>query len=166
MIIPVEVAIAEGSERKLPPQFAQFGTEEVVLVELQGALDVEGSMNGQFVGKLSVDDETVRVTRLSRSYRTSQAILVLQKKPSLLIGHHLLEGKLANLPKPLAIMHRVPSESEDDDTTSIDESVSHRPPPTWKIRAVVKRKMVFAKRPMPMVGNANTSTGPTTIPSI
>ena len=62
MIVPIEVALAEGSERKLPPQFVQFGTDEVVLVELQGALDIEGGMKGQFVGKLTVDDETVRVT--------------------------------------------------------------------------------------------------------
>ena len=69
----------------------------------------------------------------------------MQKKPTLLIGHHLLEGKLVNLAKPLAVMHKQPREEmlrEDDSSL----------PPEWDIIAVVKKKMVFAKRPMPIVG--------------
>lgn len=60
MIIPVNVALDQPTARRLPPNFAQFGTDEVVLVEMQGVLDVEGEMKGQFVGKLNVDPETVR----------------------------------------------------------------------------------------------------------
>lgn len=59
MIIPVNIAISGDSDRKLPPHFAQFGTDEVVLVELQGTLEVDGEMKDQFVGKLGVDAETV-----------------------------------------------------------------------------------------------------------
>ena len=62
MIIPLTFAASGSSTLQLPPQFAQFGTEELVLVELQGSLDVEGEMKGQFVGKLSIDPETVRQT--------------------------------------------------------------------------------------------------------
>lgn len=36
----------------------------MVLIEMQGALDVEGSPDGQFVGKLTVDDETVSTLRI------------------------------------------------------------------------------------------------------
>lgn len=60
MIIPINIALAGPSSKPLPPQFAQYGTDEVVLVELQGALEVEGESSGQVVGKLSVDNETVR----------------------------------------------------------------------------------------------------------
>ena len=60
MIIPVNVNIAGSSSRALPPQFAQYGTDEVVLVELQGALEVEGESGDQFVGKLTVDSDSVR----------------------------------------------------------------------------------------------------------
>lgn len=59
MIIPVNINIAGSSSRPLPPQFAQYGTDEVVLVELQGALEVESESGGQFVGKLTVDNDTV-----------------------------------------------------------------------------------------------------------
>ncbi|EMD33943.1 hypothetical protein CERSUDRAFT_107735 [Gelatoporia subvermispora B] len=87
------------------------------------------------VGTLSVDEAT--------------------KKPTLLIGHHLLEGKLVNLPKPLAIMQRAPAASTDnleDDTREGSTNAS------WNIVAVVKRKMVFSKRPMPMVGKGTPAS--------
>ncbi len=64
MIIPINIAIPGPSTvRQLPPQFAQFGTGEVVLVELQGALEVDGDLKDQVVGKLSVDIETVSLIR-------------------------------------------------------------------------------------------------------
>ena len=61
MIVPISISPAGSSATRLPPQFAQFGTDEVVLVEMQGALDVEGSLNGQMVGKLTIDTETVSI---------------------------------------------------------------------------------------------------------
>lgn len=52
-----------NSNPKLPPTLAKISHDEIVLIELQGALDV-GDMhpserNGKFVGKLSVDDGLV-----------------------------------------------------------------------------------------------------------
>ncbi|KAI0640642.1 Ctf8-domain-containing protein [Trametes meyenii] len=135
---------SSSSEKKLPPQLVQFGTDELVLIELQGALEVEGSKDSQLVGKLRVDPET--------------------KKPTLLIGHHLLEGKLVNLPKPLAVLHRndhIPSLSEDVMTIDNNDSEYEQPKSkavkSWNIAAVVKRKMVFSKRPMPMVGKTSSA---------
>lgn len=56
MIIPINITQAGTSSLKnLPPQLAQFGTDELVLIELQGALEVEGDGQGQVVGKLSID---------------------------------------------------------------------------------------------------------------
>ena len=85
----------------------------------------------------------------------------VQKKPTLLIGHHLLEGKLVNLPKPLAVMHRG-MRSSTDAAEDLDERDSQftdglSDPPSWDVVAVVKRKMVFAKRPMPMVGRPSAT---------
>lgn len=138
MIIPIHIAASSpsSSNKSLLPQLAQYGADELVLIELQGELEVEGDNAGQVVGKLTVDENS--------------------KKPTLLIAHHLLEGKLVNLPKPLAVLHRPSSEvgveeSEDVemDGTGRDESKQQR---GWDVVAVVKRKMVFSKRPMPMVG--------------
>ena len=59
MIIPINVTPPSSSRRTFPPQLAQYGTDEVVLIELQGSLDVEGEMAGQFVGKLDLCSDTV-----------------------------------------------------------------------------------------------------------
>ncbi|KAI0342678.1 hypothetical protein BDW22DRAFT_1357137 [Trametopsis cervina] len=136
MIIPVNVATS-STVNTLPPQLAKFGADEVVLIELQGSLEVEGESGDQLVGKLDLETDP--------------------KKPTLLIGHHLLEGKLVNLAKPLAVMHKTstaPSESSEDVLREGEPESS----PEWNIIAVVKRKMVFAKRPMPMVGRVPLTT--------
>lgn len=68
MIIPINLSdpgTSASTGHSLPPQFAQFGTNEVVLIELQGSLDVEGNKEGQLVGKLSIDDTTVRKINVS-----------------------------------------------------------------------------------------------------
>ena len=58
-------------------------------------------------------------------------------------------------------MQRVPSDPEDMDMISGEEVDPPSPhtPPRWDITAVVRRKMVFAKRPMPMVGKTATALG-------
>lgn len=65
MIIPIHVSNvgASTSQHKFPPQLAQFGSEEVILIELQGSLEAEGDKQGQTVGKLRIDDATVSRTR-------------------------------------------------------------------------------------------------------
>jgi len=141
MIIPINVSKSGPSlsNYTFPPQLAQFGSNEVVLIELQGSLEVDGDKEGQVVGKLRVDDVT--------------------KKSTLLIGYHLLEGKLVNLPKPLAVLHRHQADKDDDTMANEEDAMNEddkaRPPRAqagWDVVAVVKRKMVFSKRPMPMVG--------------
>jgi chromosome transmission fidelity protein 8 len=59
-----------------------------------------------------------------------------QDKPTLKIAHHLLEGKLVKLQKPLAVLLR--SDGAD--------------PVTFDMVAIVKQKLVFSKRPVPIVG--------------
>ena len=81
-----------------------------------------------------------------------------QKKPTLMIGHHLLEGKLVNLPKPLAVLQRKDDDPGADSAMDVDESTagSLTGSTSWDIITVVKRKMVFVKRPMPIVGKPSS----------
>ena len=58
MIIPVNIATSSTGPT-LPPQLAKFGTDELVLIELQGLLDVEGDTAGQLVGKLDLETDPV-----------------------------------------------------------------------------------------------------------
>jgi len=148
MIIPISVA-SQSSNRKLPPGLAKISHDEVVLIELQGSLEVEctdiSERDGKLVGKLKMDETTNR--------------------PTLLIGHHLLEGKIVTLPKPLAVLHRSDAvssttdngnrDTDRDENMDIDDDRSHVSPNAvggWDLIAVVKRKILFSKRPMPVVG--------------
>ncbi|TFK83324.1 hypothetical protein K466DRAFT_266811 [Polyporus arcularius HHB13444] len=150
MLIDINVNLPGPSSpkrRPLPPQIVQFGTEELVLIELQGALEVDGNKDGQLVGNLRVDPNT--------------------KKPTMMIGHHLLEGKLVNLAKPLAVLHKHGSPPGADDGAAMEvEDGSSRPAAhatSWDVVAVVKKKMVFAKRPLPVVGHS-TGKGSSAVP--
>ncbi|CCL99301.1 uncharacterized protein FIBRA_01317 [Fibroporia radiculosa] len=141
MTISINIFHADSlsSTRTFSPQLAQFGGDEMVLIEMQGSLEVEGNKDGQTVGKLRIDEIT--------------------KKPTLLIGHHLLEGKLVNLPKPLAVLHRqAHGRSRTEDVEMEDDIRTLKVEAEWDIVAVVKRKMIFSKRPMPMVGKHSTAS--------
>ncbi|KAH8117932.1 hypothetical protein DFH11DRAFT_1699199 [Phellopilus nigrolimitatus] len=148
MIIPINLpAHTTKSSNKFPPQLAKLGTEEVVLIELQGAFQVEGDKSGQLAARINVENDA---------------------KPTLRIGHHLLEGKMVNLPKPLAVLVKKTANgsqphSENLDTDAMDvEGMSRAEGDSkadgmceYDMLAVVKRKVLFSKRPMPMVNMAS-----------
>ena len=91
-----------------------------------------------------------------------------QGKPSLLIGHHLLEGTIAPLPKPFAVILRTEGlgnavpELEDDamvlDSHTTDgpgghpSNIGDSSSSSWSVVGIVKKKIVFSKRPMPVMG--------------
>ncbi|KAI5122925.1 hypothetical protein M0805_007603 [Coniferiporia weirii] len=127
MIIPINLpAHVPKSENKFPPQLAKLGSEEVVLIELQGSIEVEGSQWGQPIGRLKFDEN--------------------DSKPTMLIGHNLLEGKIVNLPKPLAVLFK-----KDIDVSGAGEDSKGGATCEYDMVAVVKRKILFSKRPMPIV---------------
>lgn len=72
-----------------------------------------------------------------------------------MIGHHLLEGKVANLNKPLAVLKKPGLLPQDKITGEADMMDEHHQqtlePISWDMIAIVKRKIVFSKRPMPIV---------------
>ncbi len=84
-----------------------------------------------------------------------------------MIGHHLLEGKIVTLPKPLAIIQRLrraksieDSQMEQEESMTVDEEYEgvgdkeneEESPVSWRAVAIVKRKVTFSKRPTPIVG--------------
>ncbi|TFK74108.1 hypothetical protein BDN72DRAFT_100575 [Pluteus cervinus] len=95
MIIPITISPSAfsssfSSDPTLPPNLAKISHSEYALIELQGTLEVESNYpaerDGQFIGTFTIDADG--------------------KKPTLLIGHHLLEGKVVSLPKPLGVLLR------------------------------------------------------------
>lgn len=67
MLIPINIP-EPSSSVKLPTQLAKLGSDEIVLLELQGSLEVESvsdsARDDQMVGKLRVDDSTVSLSRV------------------------------------------------------------------------------------------------------
>lgn len=164
MLIPI--TISSSSTAHLPPQLAKLGNDELVLIELQGSLDVEcndsSERDGQLVGKFRLDEGSVS----ARSYCSWREIeLVGQSKPTLAIGHHLLEGKIVSLPKPLGVIQRSTPPSalrqnahnhdpEEDGMDGRQADESDAVSSQWDMLAIVKKKVVFSKRPMPIIGKA------------
>ncbi|KAF8896082.1 chromosome transmission fidelity protein 8 [Infundibulicybe gibba] len=128
----------------LPPGLAQISHDELVLIELQGTLEVEctdpAERDGRLIGTLCLDTPG---------------------KPTLRIGHHLLEGKVASLPKPLAVLVRAGMDAEGesmsmeweaDTQAQAQEQAQTQVQVGWDVVAIVKKKIVFSTRPMPIVG--------------
>jgi chromosome transmission fidelity protein 8 len=67
-----------------------------------------------------------------------------QGKPTLSIGAHALEGKIVTLPKPLALLKRT--------RITDPEDISENPRTETRYDAVtlIRKKLVFSKRPMPI----------------
>lgn len=89
-----------------------------------------------------------------------------QSKPTLAIGHHLLEGKIVSLPKPLGVIQRSTTPSaphqnahNHDPADAMSGIESEEGSLQWDIVAIVKKKIVFSKRPMPIVGTAAIAVG-------
>ncbi|KAK0205053.1 Ctf8-domain-containing protein [Desarmillaria ectypa] len=136
MLIPIDIPIPSASNRKLSPAFAKVSHDETVLIELQGTLDVESNheneLNGKLVGKLSIDEA--------------------MKKPTLRIGYHHLEGIIVNLPKAIAVIQKSSSIQNIEDDVMVCDEDNNGGTISWRAIAIVKRKIVFSKRPMPIVG--------------
>ncbi|KAK4049241.1 hypothetical protein OIO90_005530 [Microbotryomycetes sp. JL221] len=150
--------INTDNNRTLPP--LTFIDDEPFLIELQGTLDhpitgSDPSMNGVVVGKLDLD---------------------MPSKPILKIAHHRLEGKLVTLTEPLAILRTTPRQTlgihdEDDDCNTRvtkrlkqgttqekadagnSDDVNHvrNTTPLIEIVGLVRKKIVFSKRPEPLI---------------
>ncbi|KAJ9591176.1 hypothetical protein L9F63_027319 [Diploptera punctata] len=98
---------------------------EWAIVELQGDLESRDNSNiyEQFIGDLHYTNKG---------------------KPLLIIGHHILQGEVVTMDKPLAVLeHKDIAASENEDEKSVE----------YIVRAVVKKKLVFSDRPKPIIAN-------------
>ncbi|VDD80960.1 unnamed protein product [Mesocestoides corti] len=86
------------------------------MIELQGEIINKsgGTLDGKFIGDLHFTKEN---------------------EPVLIIGHHLLQGKIVKFPKPFAVIRRERSGA------GINISVT----------AVIKTKIIFRSRPKPII---------------
>ncbi|KAK4690656.1 chromosome transmission fidelity protein 8, partial [Phenoliferia sp. Uapishka_3] len=150
-----------------PPAPLAFIDNEPFLIELQGSLELPGGqvtqgidMGGTIVGKLDTTDPN---------------------KPILIIAHHRLEGKLVTLTEPYALLRTTPATDPSTEQTQpritspheLGEDGSRETTPTAEttptilateeesntdalqpridILALIRRKIVFSKRPEPIL---------------
>lgn len=64
--------------------------------------------------------------------------VLLQGVPILIISHHILHGTVKELSKPIAVMRKVRSDGEAQE--------SH-----YSVTAIIRKKLLFKNRPKPIV---------------
>lgn len=136
MIIPVQLpAQVPPPTSSLPPVLASIGVNEIVIIELQGSIETEGDYSGEAIASLNMSiPASSSYSLMDRTDEFTQA------KPTIRLGHHLLEGKIVSLSKPLAILKTVPNPQSDGSS-----------PIAFDITAIIRKKIVFSKRPSPIV---------------
>jgi len=86
---------------------------------------------------------------------------VLKDQPILIVGHHILHGKVVKLEKPLAIVVRSSAlrndglnvNSLETSTMEAEDSSSAVEDPYFTVTAVIRNKIVFKTRPRPIISN-------------
>lgn len=80
MLIPITFNTPSSSTTKLPSSLAKISHDEVVLLELQGSLEIESShlheRDGKLVGTLTIDTDLVSGVKLLPNYPPSFTQLI------------------------------------------------------------------------------------------
>ncbi len=109
---------------------------EWVMVELQGDL-----MTKSEAASLSDKD-------MGDLFYTKKGV------PGMIIGHHILYGKVVEMEKPYLAMTKVHIEAgnhgEDEVSMETDQSEMQT---EYRVHAVIQKKLVFKTRPKPIIAN-------------
>ncbi|KAH9494628.1 Chromosome transmission fidelity protein 8 [Bulinus truncatus] len=110
--------------------------KEWAIVELQGDLETRHPvpLNNNFIGDLHFTHKDA---------------------PVLIIGHHILQGKVISLEKPLAVIAKC-SGAKENSAVPEDGEMGHSQSPnssSYHVQAIIKRKILFKTRPKPIIAH-------------
>merc|ERR1711971_448275 len=101
------------------------------MIEMQGDLESRNKehLEGKFIGDL---------------HFTKQGV------PVMIVGHHILYGKIQELEKPLLTMEKKRVEGSGNTAAPVDSEEAETST-EYVIKAIVKKKIVFKTRPKPII---------------
>lgn len=93
------------------------------------------SLGGKFVGDLHYDKT--------------------KHTPVLIIGHHILHGKVVDCERPFVAIEKKRSLATDEDRMDTDDEDIPRPGATteYVVKSIIRKKLVFKTRPKPIIAN-------------
>jgi len=104
------------------------GGSNLAIIEMQGDLESrvgEVDMGGKLIGDLSFSKDG-------------------SNTPLLIIGHHILYGKLVKMENPMVVMHKV-RKTQDEATGETSTN--------YEVQSVIRKKLLFKTRPKPIIAN-------------
>ena len=115
-------------------KFSPGGVNEWGMIELQGELETRDQMSfdNMHIGDLYFDGKGT---------------------PQMIVGHHLLTGKVEKLDKPFAVLKKHSAELESDsmDWEQTDSEQLELRSTEYIVVAMVTRKIIFKNRPKPII---------------
>ncbi|CAF0864271.1 unnamed protein product [Brachionus calyciflorus] len=108
---------------------------EWAIIELQGDLECEKgeSICGKFMADLHFNKDGT---------------------PILILGHHVMHGKVSNLDKPMVLIKKFKEKLDNpnvDEQMQVDDALEQKFKTEYIVQAIIRKKILFNKRPKPIV---------------
>merc|ERR1712168_423368 len=128
-MVLIQISVPDSERPDSPP------LKEWAIIELQGTLEMQAHckndpLAGKFIGDLH---------------------FTKSGEPTLIIGHHILYGKISKLEKPFAIMRkRTASPSKSRTRGGDEDGGKHYTATRYDVMGLIKHKLLFNQSPKPI----------------